>query len=505
MLCFGRRCKPESGIEETPSRAEDGVDAHYAAVWGALNFVAENREVMLHDQIEIYRRGAFALPQVPIPDEYLAAPYTTEDQYNHLTTQEFPVAYVIPADQPFQQSPHQAARLVDFLLFNDVQVEQASQSFSYNGIMYPKGTYVVWMDQPKRGLANTFLAAGPDLSDIAGLTFYSPPSVWSHPLLWGSDIAVMEEEMSIKTSSVNKADAPKGSVSGSQGNAYAYIPTSITAFQVTNEMLKQGIALYRSTDVFSDSGKNFGAGTIIVPGDSALANMLANQYALDVFSLGDIPENAVMMNMQKIAVYGDEGVLHCLKVLGFEYDEVSTTDLNSGAIMGYDVFINYGLRWSSLDIDGQNSFTEWFAAGGDYVGLGYRGRAIDFANDANLVDVTYGYISGNAIVNVDYDPNDSVATGFREDGYAFVYRSVWFTDWDDMEVSARLDTGDFLVSGFWEDWQISGANGMPIVVHGESGDDGIQDTVLIGCDSTFRGHPENTFRLVGNGIFSGID
>jgi hypothetical protein len=40
------------------------------------------------------------------------------------------------------------------------------------------------MDQPKRGLANMILDSGPDLSDIVGLTFYSPPAVWSHPLLW---------------------------------------------------------------------------------------------------------------------------------------------------------------------------------------------------------------------------------------------------------------------------------------------------------------------------------
>ena len=56
---------------ETPSRAEDGVDAHYAAVWGALKFVAGNREAMLHDQIEIFRRGALDLPQMLIPDELL--------------------------------------------------------------------------------------------------------------------------------------------------------------------------------------------------------------------------------------------------------------------------------------------------------------------------------------------------------------------------------------------------------------------------------------------------
>jgi hypothetical protein len=131
-----------------------------------------------------------------------------------------------------------------------------------------------------------------------------------------------------------------------------------------------------------------------------------------------------------------------------------------------------------------------------------RGRAIDFAEDAGWVNVEYGYISGNAIVKVDYDPEDSIAAGFQEEDYAFVYRSVWFTDWEDMKVSARLDSGDFLVSGFWENWQTSGANGMPVVVHKSEED---ADVTLIGIDNIFRGHPENTFRILGNAIYNGLD
>jgi hypothetical protein len=226
---------------ETPSRDELGVDAHYAAVWGALKFVAENREAMLHDQIEIFRRGALDLPQMLIPDELLDE--TQWEQYNEMTIQEFPVAYVIPTDQPFQQSSHQAARLVDFLLFNDVEVEQAIQSFTLDGTKYPKGTYVVWMDQPKRGLANTFLESGPDLSDIVGLTFFSPPAVWSHPLLWGAFRAVAEEALSVKTIPVNNADKPSGYFSGRKAGAYAYEPTSIAAYQVTNSLLGSGVAV----------------------------------------------------------------------------------------------------------------------------------------------------------------------------------------------------------------------------------------------------------------------
>ena len=110
---------------ETPYEDERGVDAHYWAVWGALKFVAANRAAMVRDQIEIFRRGFLDLTQELISDEILAE--TPYDQYNELTVKEFPAAYVIPVDVSMQLSSHQPARLVDFLLFNDVQVEKASQ------------------------------------------------------------------------------------------------------------------------------------------------------------------------------------------------------------------------------------------------------------------------------------------------------------------------------------------------------------------------------------------
>jgi hypothetical protein len=483
---------------ETPYRDERGVDAQYLAVWGALKFITENRQEMIHDQIEIFRRGYLDLLQQPIPPELLPQ----YPQYQDLMIQDFPAAYVIPADEPFQMSPHQPARLVDFLLYNDVQVEQASQAFTLDGTSYPAGTYIVWLDQPKRGLANVILDAGLDLSAIPGLYFYSPPSVWSHPFLWGTYRVVMEEKLDINTNSVNKADPPQGSAEGGKARAYAYLPTSIAAIQATNELLARGVSLHRIPEPFTDSERDFGAGAIILPADPSLANELANQYALDVFALKDSPMGAVPMAQQSIAVYGDEGVRHALRTLGFEFDEVGTGDLNTGVISSYDVFINQGLRWNSINAAGKASVLAWYAAGGNYIALPDRGRAIDFANDAGFVNVDYEYISGNAILKIDYDPDDSVSAGFQENGYAFVYRSVWFTDWPGLEVSASIDEGAFLVSGFWENWQTSGAAGMPIIVQGSSGD---SDVILIGMDATFRGHPENTFRLLGNAIYSGLE
>jgi hypothetical protein len=484
---------------ETPSRLADGVDAHYAAVWGALKFVAENREAMIHDQVEVFRRGALDLSQMPIPDELLNE--TQWDQYNELTVQEFPAAYVIPADEPFQQSSHQAARLVDFLLFNDVQVERARQSFMLDSTSYPKGTYIVWMDQPKRGLANTILDAGPDLSDIVGLTFYSPPAVWSHPLLWGASRAVAEDEIAVKTTPVNNANKPRGSVSGSGAGAFAYEPTSIAAFQVTNELIDRGVAVQRASSAFEDRGNSFEPGTFIVPADESLADELADQHALDVFAISEPPANAVMMKEQHIAVYADEGTNHALEVLGFDYDVVGRSDVNEGVVENYDLFLNRNRSWGGLNNDGRASLTRFFAAGGDYVGL--RSTGIDLAIDAGIIDVEFDTEVGNAIVDVAFNSTDSVAGGYPDEDHAFVFTPAWFTRLGAGVVSsAEFSAGDFLVSGFWPGWQVSGASGSPVVVHGSNGD---SDTTLVGLDLTFRGHPENSFRLLANAIYNGLD
>jgi hypothetical protein len=484
---------------ETPSRADLGVDAHYAAVWGALNFVAENREAMIRDQVEIFRRGALDLPQMLIPDELLDQ--TQWEQYNAMTIQEFPSAYVIPAGEPFQQSTHQAARMVDFLLFNDVEVTQASQAFTLDGVDYPKGTYIVWMDQPKRGLANMILDAGPDLSDIVGLTFYSPPAVWSHPLLWGASRAVAEEELAVKTTPVNKADNPSGSVAGNQAGAYAYEPTSLAAYQVTNDLIKSGVAVQRASSAFEDGGKSFEPGTFIIPGDKSLANNLANQHALDVFAISGPPSGAVVMETQRIAFYAGEGTRHALDVLGFDYDTVGRTDVNNGVVEDYDLFLNRNRSWGGLNDDGRASLTRFFDDGGDYVGL--RSTGIGMAVAAGIIDVDFDAESGNAIVDVEFSATDNVAGGFRDQDTAFVFTPAWFTRLGAGVVSsAEFSAGDFIVSGFWPFWQDSGASGSPVVVHGTDGD---SDTALIGLDVTFRGHPENTFRLLANAIYNGLD
>lgn len=480
---------------ETPYQDERGVDAHYWAVWGALKFAAQNREEMVRDQIEIFRRGFLALPQMLIPDELLSE--TQFDQYNELTIQEFPAAYIIPAGEPAQPSAHQAARLVSFLIDNDVQVEKTVQDFSFNENTYPAGSYIVWMDQPKRGLANTILESGDDLSGLEGLTFYSPPSVWSNPLLWGVTRAVMEEKIELETVRVDGVPGLQGWVEAGPAQAYAFLPTSLAAYQAANDLLSDGSRLYRAPRSFEDAGRAFGPGAFVMEADPILASFVSNRYALGVFALQSFPSGLAQLSLPRIAVYADEGALHALRLLGFDPAALSSSDLSSGRLLDYDFFVNQGASWRSLGRPGRTSVTQFFASGGDYLGLGSTGA--QFAIDAGVLDATAAGGSGNAIVELTYDPEDSLAGGFPQGDYAFVYNPVWFSGLgENVEVTASLLGGDFLVSGFWPGWQESSAAGSPVIIHERAG---LSDVVALGIDATFRGHPENAFRLLGAAIF----
>ena len=485
---------------ETSYRGERGVSAHYAASWGALKFVSEHKKEMIWDQIEIFRRGFLDLDQVPISDELLAE--TPYDQWNELTTIEFPEAYIIPASAPQQENPHQAARLVDFLITNDVKVEKASQAFALHDNEYPSGTYVVWMNQPKRGLANTILWDGWDISADPGLDM-SDISSWSHPHLWGvTREEVTDEGFGVETAPIAGADWPEGSVGdGGEVAAYAFLPTSREAIVATNSLLDGGgVPLLRAAAPFQDSGRDFGTGTVILAPDQAVAEQLAREYGLTVFGLAAVPGDAVAMHKPRVLVFASEGTDWFLDTFGFDMRSLSTEDLNGTLdLSAYDILVSQSDLSSGIGQPALDALQAFFARGGDLVGIGYYG-----ANASNQFSLSPGVSavsqSGNGIVRVGYDPAHAISAQYPADSYGFVYRPVFFPTTGNMEVAASIQPGDdFFVSGYWSGWQDSGAAGQPVVLHGAQGRSNV---TLIGLDPTFRAHPEHTFRLLANAIYS---
>jgi hypothetical protein len=488
---------------ETPYRDERGVEVLVTAVMGALKFAVKNKREMVIDQIEIFRRGFLDLPQQPVSQEILnQLPY---DQFEDLMIQEFPEAYVIALSPPLQQSAQQPHMLIDFLLANDIQVEKALHAFDLDNITYPRGTCVVWMDQPKRGLANTILSSGVDLSAIEGLSFYSAPSAWSHPLLWGVRLAVAEKPLTVKTARLRKQRPLRGSVQGWSRTGYAFLPNCNEAIRAANDLIAAGTDVLRLEDA-TGAENPLVVGAFVIGDNRAIANRLALEYGLDVFALTDIPDGAVQLETQRIAVYPStgSGVTVGLRELGFTYQEVTSKELNaaSSILDDFDVLIFESENWrNELDEVGYNNIVTFLKSGGDYIGMA---GGIDFADNASLLNITLEMVKGDGIAKVANTPSDPITAGLPSEDYAYVYSPYWFSSLGDGVKSAMYikDDEDFFVSGYWPGWSSSGARGKPVVIHSESGPGNI---TLIGIAPTFRGHPKNMFRVLANAIFTGRD
>ena len=504
---------------ETPYRDERGVDAHFAAVMGALNFIIENKNEMLNDQIEIYRRGVASELQKPILDAFLAE--TKHEQYNEITVGDFPTAYVIPAEAPLQKDPHACAKMIDYLLTHGVDVTRSTESFEVEGTVFPTGTYIVWMNQPKRGLANTILEDGHDLSAIeGGLIFYSPPVSWSVPLLWGVSQTIVRSDLVVETANVYRAEAPEISLTIAEDiKAAAWLPENLDAYKATGDLLyNKGISVMRAKKSFSASFMNgekiLPVGTFIISLSDAIEHydLLANTYQLNLYGLPQIPDNALALSPKAIAITYDPAMIYCLNQLNIPFESITNDDYElEGDPNNYDLFINSLLYWPvdpedpgagykpELNKEGQVLLNTFLAAEKDYIG--YLDAGISLPIDAGAIDVQWQTDKeGDGIISMKYNAMEPVSAGFTGNDYAYIHSPIWFTGLNtDSKSVANIAEDNFFISGYWPQKETAGAAGMPIVIHSENKD---QDMVLIGIDPVFRCHPKATFKLIGNAIYS---
>ena len=168
--------------------------------WSTLLFDTENRVELMHDQLEIYLRGVndAARPACCPP------PFDVDNNWMH----EYPQAYVIPMGSS-QRSEPEAVNLVRWLLSNGIRVEELKDDYRLGSTRLEEGSFVVFLDQPLRGLADTALGPGVDVSDRIGV-LYAPPGAWSHGELWGADVLTIQDGVRFRPDSkrIRRPDDP---------------------------------------------------------------------------------------------------------------------------------------------------------------------------------------------------------------------------------------------------------------------------------------------------------
>ena len=120
---------PGDAIAETPGRL-GSFEIQYNVTTSSLEYVSANRNEMLHDEAERYRRGVAGEARVDCCDP----PFDVDNNW----MKEFPDAYVIPVDTG-QRSNAEAKRLVDWLLRNGIEVDTLRFGTTFDGVRLRQG------------------------------------------------------------------------------------------------------------------------------------------------------------------------------------------------------------------------------------------------------------------------------------------------------------------------------------------------------------------------------
>ncbi|MFE1242588.1 M14 family zinc carboxypeptidase [Fictibacillus sp. NPDC058756] len=466
---------------EAPTNTWDGVKWANDAVMGALKFSTENKQGMLTDQIEIFKRGI---------------------NFDHPYHEQgfFPNAYVLPVDE---KDPTVAEKAVNHLLDNDISVEKANKPFTAEGVTYPKGTFIVPMDQAKAGLANTMLWNGEDITNDTPAMY--DISAWSLPELWGFEAVEVKSELNAKTSPVKSADY-HGSLNGK--GPYVIENSSVEAVELVNELLQAGAAVYKGED-----------GNFYLESIPAKSVSLVKESGLKVDTAA-IPSEKEKLTTIEVAILKDGGInkaqTHAgtklaLERLGFSVTEVTPKEVAEKGISNFDAFIYSGtelmLQYEKVReankpfVVGTKEAYDKFAenvqdfvdGGGKFIAVGAGGAKASSMMGLTDIKVNTGGSDSNGIVEVVYG-EDELSKGYKENDLGFVYKPVWFTELGEAKTVASFKTGDFFMAGHWKNNEL--AAGQAVIV--EETD---EDVTLIGLEAGFRDHTDYLFRLLSNALY----
>ncbi|HJV03981.1 MAG TPA: M14 family zinc carboxypeptidase [Actinomycetota bacterium] len=499
--------------------------AQYVTFYSSADFWLENRNGILRDQLEIFRRGvAEAARPNCCDDPLIARRGFTEEHHNWMV--EYPEAFVIPFDGGApggtQRSDAEANRMVRWLLDNGIEVHRATAPFTWEGRPYPVNSYVVWMDQAMRGLAYTALSAGQDISDRIS-QLYAPPGAWSHGWLWGADVLEVDDpSFAPATAPIGTTNALQGGVRSGAADWYAVMLRGVREVHAVLDLLRSGVDGEVAEEPFTTpTGGDMPAGSVIFANDSpTLAALQAAGQRGGIFfepglgakpattQMDEAPNVAILVNSAEPAESDQSWSLR--QIFGPNVGFVSVTlgrhSLQKAAadpLRNFDVIYNIGQPWPT-NSTARNRLRAFFERGGGYIGSGFSSTNFSFLNSA-----VPALISGSLSRSTDsadggiarwrnIGADGPITGGYTQTDNLYLPSSVtWFSSVPSgADIDGRyLDSVNALfVAGLWRDRSASAAN-APVVVHGTTTVD--SRYVGLATDPFSRGDAEREWLLIG--------
>jgi hypothetical protein len=264
-----------------------------------------------------------------------------------------PRAYIIPSDQSDFPT---AVRFVNALIGSGIQIHKASSGFSVNGKNYPAGSFVVKTAQafrphvidlfePQDHPNDLQFPGGPPIPpyDAAGWTLAFQMGVKFDRILekveGNFSLIPYGEEQSIVIEPITTI-AKAG---------YLFSPKINNSFIIVNDLLKNGIQVYRLTA----NGKNsvtVEAGAFYIPASVKAKNILfksASENGVTVTGINEKPSGAVRILPARIAICNRYGgsmpagwISWIMEQFHFPYEMIYAQNIDSGNLSKrFDIII----------------------------------------------------------------------------------------------------------------------------------------------------------------------
>jgi hypothetical protein len=455
-------------------RLRDAVDYMETASIAVLDYAAKYKEDLLYNR---YQAGRNTIAR------YRAEP---------------PYAYVIPQAQ---RDPAAAAELLKRMAMLGVRVSELTRDATFDSVSYPRGSWVIAMDQEFGELVRQLFEAQkyPDLREYPEGPPEQPYDAAGWTLPYQMDVRAIEVRSPLSDAArsalrtLAEASAIVAPVAG--GDATVIDPARTDGFKAI------GRALAAGTSVRFENGRyRIGAAT---------GAPVARRIALYK------PWTASM----------DEGWTEWLfDQYGFRYTTISNADVRAGELASrFDVivFASDGARTimdgfakgtvppryeGGIGSEGLRALDAFAQAGGTLV---FMNQSASFAIDSLHLPVknvvaglpSKDFFASGSILEVITDPSHPVMAGMPERAKVFVDRSPVFTTLEGFEGSALAKyapAGSPLLSGYLlGEKYLQGYAAALDVKHGSG------HVVLIGFRPQWRGQPMGTFRVVFNAALYG--
>lgn len=492
-------------------RLRDAVDYMVTASLATLDYAAKFKDELLYNRYQAARNTI--------------AQFRTSPPYAYFVRQA-------------QYDPVQPVALLQRLAFMGVRIEQLARDVTYDGASYPRGTWVIPMDQEYAQLVRELLEPQ-QYPEIRDDTPYDAAG-WTLPYQMNVDVVEGRVPLSAELRAALKpvrgkavdwrtaADAPfttnaeaagviplPGGLTGS-GDLLLLDPAQNNSFQLLNRALAAGASL-RYAPAAAGRGARWAVSGVPLEKAQSWASELyvrAQWAPDDVVSGTPAPTRVALYKSAPGNI--DEGWTEwLLDTNGFRYTVITPADLHTGDLASrYDVILlasqgagtgdsTTGPAEDSLRV---RAFDTFARAGGTLVawnqGAAETAASLHLPVRNVVADVPRKeYYTGGSIMRVIVDTAQPVMAGMPPRADVFVFNSPVFTTLDDFQgaVLAKYpNEGRILRSGYLKGEQYMQGMAAALDVKHDRG-----HVVLLAFQPQWRGQSTGTFRTVFNSVFFG--